>query len=503
MLYVRMIFFIGAVINSTQLLSATTQKAHLSANWYPSSPSELRATIQHASQKAAQIYQASVEKSSIKAIVVPHAGYAYSAEVAASVYRLLDSKSIKNVIIIAPAHRVSFEGVALPAFEKYQTSLGTLAVNTAMIQELALLPLFNTHSGVFEQEHSLEIQLPFIQYFLSNTVTIVPLIIGHVTCEQANQIAHTLARYSTPTTLIVVSTDFIHYGKNYNFTPFTEHIFYNIRALNSRAIEYIEQGNCASFTQFMDQTKATICGYYPLKILLSLLEGGALGSVEPRLIAYDTSDKQSLTTQNSVSYSALLFTQEKLDSLPLEDQLTQQEKRSLLQEAYDILNSLFSTATPLHLLYPIHSFGMSKPHGVFVTLEKRTKQGKELRGCIGHIVTNEPLYKTVATVTRDTALHDKRFAPVTKAELPDLTLKLSILSRPHPIVSSEEIVLGKHGVILQYENRSAVFLPEVPVQYKWDLKTMLEQLSMKAGLPRSAWQDPKAQFQVFTTVTIE
>ncbi len=356
---------------------------------------------------------------------------------------------------------------------------------------------------MFEREHSLEIQFPLIQTYSNNVITIVPLIIGKLTCIQAHTVAKILKPLIDSNTLVMVTTDFTHYGKHFNFEPFKNNIREKIRNLDSQLVEYIENGHCTRFEDFIQQTGATICGHYPIKIFLSLLEMNAFGDVEPRFIAYDTSGQQQNSFENSVSYIAMVFTQQKLNSVPIEQQLTQQEQRSLLKESKDVLNNLFDNQISQELLYPIRSFGVTRQRGAFATLEKNTKDGKELRGCIGRITTNEPLYKTVAIVTRDTALHDTRFTPVVKEEIPELSLKLSILSVPHPIKSYKNIILGKHGVILQSNDTSAVFLPEVPLEFKWSLKQMLEELSEKAGLSRDAWKDKKTEFRVFTTLDIQ
>ena len=276
--------------------------AHLNEGWYPNKKEALQSFLSHLSKKAETVYGADIDPKSIKAIIVPHAGYNYSGTVASSVYRLLDKNTINKVIILAPDHSVSFNGIALPVFEQYQTPLGMGTVDAPSIKTLAKNPLFHKNENVFKTEHSLEIQLPFIQYYLKNDITLVPLIVGKLTCAQAQSIAHALRSIITTSTLVIVSTDFIHYGKRFNFVPFKDHIAYNIRRLDSQAVELIQKGICKSFAQFMERSKATICGHYPLEILLSLLEINAFGAVEPRFIAYHTSGEQEKDAENSVSY---------------------------------------------------------------------------------------------------------------------------------------------------------------------------------------------------------
>lgn len=477
------------------------QQSHLSNDWYPHNPVALRSLLKECNQQATQHYKATVNPSLIRSIIVPHAGYNYSGNIAAAVYRLLDKQSVKKLIFLAPDHFTGFDGVALPQFQRYQTPLGVLNVDVPAVKKLALNKLFHYQSAAFNREHSLEVQLPFIQYFLDNNSRILPLIIGKISCDQANVIAKELKPLIDKNTLVIATTDFTHYGKNFNFIPFKDFISLRIRALDSAVVELIEQGECNTFDHFLNSSQATICGHYPLNILLSLIQTGVFGSVESRFIAYDRSNKQENNNENSVSYCGILFTQEKLEDLPIEDQLTQQEQRFLWQEADSVLKNIYDQIIPIELLYPIKSFGITQAHGAFATLE--VAKTKELRGCIGRITTSDPLYKTTAIVTRDTALHDSRFKPVEKNELPSLSLKLSVLSEPKPIKSYKEIIIGKHGVILHMDNKSAVFLPEVPTEFGWNLEKMLTELSKKAGLRANAWQDKDAQFLVFTSLDIK
>lgn len=477
-------------------------KAHLDARWYPQSKELLQTTIAELSKKAEETYNALLDKHAIKAIIVPHAAYAYSGIVAASVYRLLDKPNIKKVIILVPDHSVSFNGIALPAFDVYQTPLGSVAIDTLVIKKLAKNKLFHKEVKVFDREHSLEVQLPFIQTYLDHDIAIVPFIVGKLTCDQASRVAYLLKPLIDNNTLLIVSTDFTHYGKGFNYNPFKNNIFYNVRNLDSQVVQYIEQGSCDQFSSFIEHTGATICGYYPLKILLSLLEMDAFGDIQPRFISYDMSGQQEKNMENSVSYVGMLFTQQKLDTVPIEQQLTMQEQRGLLQEAKDVLSNLFNATLPQELLYPIQSFGVTRKHGAFATLEKKIKGKKELRGCIGRITTEDPLYKTIATVTQDAALHDTRFIPLQKEELPTVEVKLSILSSVRPLTDYKNIILGKHGVILQFDKKAAVFLPQVALEFKWTLEQMLQELSKKAGLSEDIWKNSKTKFNIFTDLEI-
>ncbi len=138
---------------------------------------------------------------------------------------------------------------------------------------------------------------------------------------------------------------------------------------------------------------------------------------------------------------------------------------------------------------------LNAKQGVFVTLRIHGK----LRGCIGAILADKPLYVTVYEMAKKSAFSDHRFSPLTLEEFQELTLSLSILSDIKPVCSVEDIIIGAHGIILYFQGRSSVFLPEVAVEQGWTKEECLEQLSLKAGCEVDAWKD--ASYEVFTSTS--
>jgi len=181
---------------------------HLSNSWYPSNATQLEKKLEKLQTIAQQNYNATVLKGSVRAVIVPHAGINYSGAVAAAVYRLAHN-SIKTIIILAPDHAGKVKGVALPTFDSFGIPTGTLAVNTNVMKELSEQPFFNFNDEAFEPEHSLEIQLPFIKKYF-NKITIIPLLVGKITCAHAKKIAKELKPFINKHTLVVVSNDFVH-----------------------------------------------------------------------------------------------------------------------------------------------------------------------------------------------------------------------------------------------------------------------------------------------------
>jgi len=243
------------------------------------------------------------------------------------------------------------------------------------------------------------------------------------------------------------------------------------------------------------------------------MEKGVLGGISSRLTSYYTSaqvqdvrqakffkvlpDDDDLI-QNSVSYAGLVFTKENLVLRDPQDRFTGYEKRALLAFARDTLTNEFEAEkTREFLLFPIMSDGMRFAVGAFVTLAK----DDQLRGCIGQVWTGSPLFETVSEMAKAAAFYDERFTPLTKAELADVGIGITILTPPYPVSSYNDIQLGVHGIILKKRLadgtvKRAVFLPQVPGMFDLDLARTLCALSIKAGLDKEAWRDG-CEFEVF------
>lgn len=476
---------------------ADSYRYHLGPEWYPSRPQAIANFLKKLDADAEKLYDAYVDPTRVRVAIVPHAAWKYSGAVAAGVYRLLaGAKHIKNVLILAPDHRQSFEGLGTIDAESYQLPHGAIPINQGIVAELLRNGIAHVQKKAFDREHALEIQLPFLMKYMPQ-VSIIPLLVGRIGVGAEQDYAEALVPYLKPDTLLLISTDFVHYGERYQYEPFDDHQQLRTRQLDSHAVWLLEQGTTSQFNRFIQNTGATICGTSVLKILLALKENWLLQYIESRLISYDTSGKKD--DDNSVSYVGLMYTQEKLEEQPFWTRFTMQEQRGLLQQAYDTLRHFNDIGYSAALYEPLRSLGVSQRNGAFATL--RTKPHK-LRGCIGRITTNEPLYKTIPEIVNDAASRDRRFAPISAAEVPSISISLSILSEPKAVSSYRDIVLGDHGIILKQDAHAALFLPEVPMEFDWTREKTLQELSEKAGLPADAWRDPKTTYKIFTTFSI-
>ena len=515
-----LIIFFPNCIQSTEKKSNKIHKSHLQDGWYSQNKETLMQNLSAYLNIAKQEFPVKTNSDSIKALIVPHAGYYYSGLCAASAYQSLIQKNniknqkIKKVIIIAPTHTNYFRGITLPDYDIYETVLGKIEVDKNAINNLES-NLFKIDSQTHNQEHAIEIQLPFLQQTIQN-FKIIPLIVGQLNSNEYNEIAKKLKSIIDENTLIVISSDFTHYGKNFDYTPFKKDIFYNVKNIDSQAIEAISNLSFNNFKEVLRNTKATICGQGAIKILLELINQNAFEKInKPQLVCYYTSpqlqnakkeNQHSVNTKNlfenipdsemqhSVSYASLIFNNQDLSQLKKEDLLTRYERKALLNEVRNIISNHFlQNPIKQELLYPIKSFSIQQKSGAFVTLN--TKSGN-LRGCIGRIMTPDPLYKTIADMSLAAAFNDTRFKPLTKEELNNVVIDITILTQPKTIKSYNDIILGKHGIILKKNGLSAVFLPQVPTGFGWNLQTTLEHLSQKAGLSKDAWKQ-NCNFEVF------
>lgn len=508
--------------------STVVHKAHLPEGWYAHDPVKLHAELDDYLAQAIQNFPVpGVPSSSVRAIIVPHASHFYSGLCAATAYQTLQenlgkNQTIKRVIILAPSHFTLLHGISLPSYTAYQTPLGRIHIDEKAIKTLASCNQFHRIPEAHEPEHSVEVQLPFLQKTIGD-FSLVPLIVGDIREEAYGEICKQLGKIIDNNTLVVVSSDFVHHGKDYQYQLFHRDILDNIRQIDSMALQAVFAQSFGQFVHFLHETDATICGREPIKLLLALFEKNKIKKVnahlccsytsahleQARTASKETIDIKKLMqsvpdtqAQRSVSYASVVFAQPLSEDLDPKDSLTGYEKKALLASSRATLENIVKPEDlqkPDQLIVPIASPGLLAQSGAFVTLNKKSG---ELRGCIGRITTSDPLFQTVMAMTYAAALHDTRFTPVQTNELDNLIIDISILTPPTPIKSYQDIVIGKHGIILnKFDTRkkkthSSVFLPQVPVEWQWNLQTTLEQLAQKAGLGKDEWKK-NCSFEAF------
>ena len=462
--------------------------------WYTSDANALDRQIEDLFQKA----QAQPIDNVI-GLILPHAGYAYSGQTAAAGIKTTN-KTYKRIIVMGATHRLPMEEIlSVPRATHYQTPLGEIPLDVELIDKLLEYSIFchvpQAHEyGPGGQEHSVQIQLPLLQH-RQRDFKLVPIVAGQCSPETVARAAAILKSLVDGQTLVVASSDFVHYGPNYGYVPFKDNIPEQIKKLDMGAYEYIAQLDGRGFLEYRRRTGATICGSVPVAILLSMQSK----PTEVHFVQYATSGELTGDYTNSVSYLSVAFSGTWGDPSEVtpdanNTELTEQDKEQLLALArktmvYALENRRVPEASDLGIT---PSAAMQSPRAAFVTLKKHA----QLRGCIGDIFPQRPLYKSVILNAIHACVNDRRFPPVSQDECAHITIEISALTAPAPVGSPEEIRIGTDGVVLNKDGHSAVFLPQVAPEQGWDLDQTLTHLSQKAGLPADGWKDG-ASFLVF------
>lgn len=452
--------------------SAEVKEPAVAGSFYPGDKAGL--------QKSVDSFISAVPKREssgrLMTLVVPHAGYQYSGFVAGQAYAQLKGSDVTTVILIGAAHAAPLNGAAVYAKGSFRTPLGLLPVNEKLAARL-----LDCTGGVtfdrkpFAREHSLEVQLPFLQRVVPN-VSIVPVLVGNPTRESYRSLSGNLAKVlrDDPKVMVVVSTDLSHY-----------HDGATAERMDRSVIDAVERLSVKDLEGLLSNGSGEACGGYPLLYAMTALR--SLGATNGQLYRYADSGDVSGDTKSVVGYASMGIYRSPLSSA---------EKRELVTLARRSLES-HVRKKPFTEMAP--STARLKSDGAsFVTLND--KQGN-LRGCIGNILPTMPLAQSVIMNARSAATHDPRFPPVRPEELPGLHLEVTVLSPLEEISSVNSVKIGVHGLYLEKDGRSSVFLPQVPVEQGWGLETYLQQLSRKAGLPADGWKG--AKLSTFTAEIIK
>jgi AmmeMemoRadiSam system protein B len=272
----------------------------VAGSWYPGQRAALERQLD-------ALLSAATERPSaarLLALVVPHAGLIYSGAVAAGGFSHLAGRGYERVILIGPSHHAYFQGAALPGAAFYSTPLGQIPLDEEAIAQLERQPGIAIDDRPFLPEHCLEMEIPFLQRVLDPGWRLVPLLIGGGSSPAGcSLVASAVKPLTGAGTLVVVSTDFTHYGPRFSFVPFTTDVPGRLRELDMDAVDRILALDRAGFDAYLKRTGATICGRHALDVLLRLLPEEAEGS----LVAYDTSGGITGEWDNSVSYASLAF----------------------------------------------------------------------------------------------------------------------------------------------------------------------------------------------------
>lgn len=402
-----------------------------------------------------------------KAIIVPHAGYYYSGQLASEGYQYLN-KQVKNIFIIAPAHQVAVNDVAIADYDKWETPLGEISTNKAIIDEIKKTFDCEYFNEAFEKEHAIEVQIPFIQYYLDD-VRIVPILISGDNYKILKQIIDYF--WKDEENAFVISSDLSHF-----------HSYVDAKAIDNLTAEMIETQNIEKFHNQQACGAKGICAItrFALEkefslIRIGMLNSGDITGEKNKVVGYGS----WFLYENSKNY----FIKEYFSDLSLQickdsiDYALNNNKKIDIKK-FDNIPSVFD------------EFG-----ACFVTLEKEGR----LRGCIGSIIAHRPLIQDLVENAYSASFKDSRFHPLQLSELDKLTISISLLSYPEKMEFEDEPELLDEmrpfvdGIIIRDGQKQAVYLPSVWEQLP-DKTEFLRSLRLKAGMPSDYWS---AHFEAY------
>jgi AmmeMemoRadiSam system protein B/AmmeMemoRadiSam system protein A len=438
----------------------SNRKPAVSGLFYPEHPGELRTELASyfARTTKPQTY------SEIRALIVPHAGYNYSGEVAAQAYQQLnENQTFENVFILAPSHHVAFNGASVFSKGNYETPLGTVEVNLELCNQLIdKHKLINFLPEAHSQEHAIEVQLPFLQYHLKEHFKLVPILIGTHDLNQLKELAACLKPYFTNKYLFVVSSDFSHFP-NYEDAIIADMNMAD--GIEKNKVEEVLKSVNLNKKLKIENLATSACGLSAILTLMFLSSGDK--NLRYTGIKYQNSGDAPKSNPNRVvGYWAFTLANQPLSYKHL---LTDDDKNTLLSIArISIIEYLKKEEAP-ELSEQDFNDSLKQTMGTFVSLH----HGKNLRGCIGRFETIEPLYQLVQEMAISAATNDKRFKPVTLDELDELSIEISVLTPLKKIHTKEEIEIGRHGIYIKQGINHGTLLPQVATENKWSVDEFL------------------------------
>lgn len=423
---------------------------------------------------------------SVRAIIVPHAGYYFSGNVAASAYMSIpNDKPYKRIFLLGPSHHEWLDGASVNTeADYYATPLGNVKVDVETAQNLTESnSVFSYYPKAHDREHCLEVQLPFLQRRLGNVPPIVPIIISTNDFGKLKQIAEVLKPYFNEENLFIISSDFSHY-------PSYEDA-YEVDALTGKAIE---TGKVDEFIATLEKNAASgkhnlatsACGELAIATLMLMMDTNCKVI---HLMYQNSGDIDHHDHSRVVGYHAfaVVCTSGKAFSL------SSDEKRMLKKIAYESIKDSLEGKGISRLSHLTDN--LLAKCGAFVSLHKQNR----LRGCIGHFGEDVPLHEIVAEMARAAAFEDPRFVPVSHEELDDIDIEISVLTPMRRIQSLDEFEMHRHGIYIRKGYRSGTFLPQVADEVNWTKEEFVSHCAQdKAGIGWDGWRD--AELYVYEAI---
>jgi AmmeMemoRadiSam system protein B/AmmeMemoRadiSam system protein A len=480
----------------------------VSGQFYPSDKKELQNIIEYYFKNVEPLPK---PEGTVLGLIVPHAGYVFSGQTAAYGYKYLSTYNLKNpiIILIGQSHHYFLEKPSVYKESNFKTPLGEVLLEKNFISQLVTngKNIFTTNPQPHIPEHSLEVQLPFLQYIYPE-FTLVPILVSSYDYDKSYQIAktifYTIKNYPTNRPVVIIcSTDLSHYPKYFDAVNVDQQTINLIQTLDAK--KYYQQLPKIQ-NQKIENFSCALCGDTAVGITLILTN--LLETNETKILNYSNSAYNKTYGDKSrvVGYVAIAFIKNpnttKKEKLFMENtndtfKISEKNQKILLTLARKTISQYLSTGKRLD--FTTEDKELLQPAAVFVTLTKN----HQLRGCIGTTVPQLPLYKAVIDMSIAAATQDPRFNRLTLDELEKVKIEISVLSPIKKVSSPTEIKENVHGVIVKRGFNSGLFLPQVWQQIPNKEEFLSELCWSKAGLSPDAWKDPKTELYIFTVFAFE
>lgn len=452
---------------------ATVRPMAVAGQFYPADKDELLHDV------AGYFKHTAPEETSedVQAVIVPHAGYVFSGEVAAAAFaRIAPDKHYDHIFLLGPSHHVALDGASVcNAFDYYATPLGDVKVDRDLCTKLIDdHDCFSYRDSAHAREHCLEVQLPLLQYRLKDVPPIIPIIIGTERLQTLRGIAAALKPYFNAHNLFVISSDFSHYPS------YSDALNVDKRtgdAVTTGRLDKFVNAIAANDSLGISNLATSACGQCAIAVLLMMAEGDNSLHIN-HLMYRNSGDSPYGGKREVVGYHAFTMTRD------TGFRLSEKEKHELLGIARESIMARIEGKS--YEPQPSADSILNTKCGAFVTL---TANG-HLRGCIGRFDASSPLYDVVTDMAQAAAFEDPRFYPVTADEMKDIDIEISVLTPLKRIHSIDEFHYGKQGIYMRKGGRSGTFLPQVASEVNWTKEEFLGHCAQdKAGIGWDGWRD--------------
>jgi AmmeMemoRadiSam system protein B/AmmeMemoRadiSam system protein A len=465
---------VPAVSSALTVSTEQVRPSGLAGTWYPDDPDGLAEMVDGFLDAVEPVDGQPL------AIVVPHAGFVYSGPVAAHGFKQLEEGEYEVAVIIAADHQLPLsKPISVWAEGGFETPLGVVPVDEQLAGALvAANPGIVADTAPHHGEHPIEIELPFLQRVCPGC-RIVPVLMGSDSEESVEILADALASLLPGRkAVIIASSDLSHYPA-----------YFDARAVDGATLAAIETGDSGRVRETIDALMSAgfsdlatcACGEGP--ILATMRVSQELGAGDVTVLKYANSgDTPYGDRDRVVGYGAVMFWNYRPPDL------TEAQRQELLELARTSIVEYLQTGDIPG--YEATDSAMARRSGAFVTIKK----DGELRGCIGNLRADTPLYQRVQELAVAAATADPRFPPMTIEELDEARIEISTLSPLRRITDLQQIEVGIHGLVIHQAGQQGVLLPQVPLEEGWDRDEFLENLCLKAGLMPNCLADQPALY---------